>query len=85
MEEVIQSILTFAAANESTQTKWEDIANNIKARLTSLEEYVGGEFESAIDIYPTLMIAVKEMLESIKVHLQRIESIAHNVETNEEE
>eukprot|EP00957_Ditylum_brightwellii_P206437 15348412-Ditylum_brightwellii.AAC.2 len=39
------------------------VTNNINNRLTSLEEYVGTDFEATVgDEYPTASVTIKEMI-----------------------
>eukprot|EP00957_Ditylum_brightwellii_P032021 2427985-Ditylum_brightwellii.AAC.1 len=60
MEESMHLIVMYTIANKSMQSGRESVTNNINARLTSLEDYVGGDFEDSTDNYPTIAIAIKE-------------------------
>eukprot|EP00957_Ditylum_brightwellii_P087816 6687585-Ditylum_brightwellii.AAC.1 len=45
VEEPVKLIVVYAIANRTRQTSSDDATNNINARLTSLEEFVGASYE----------------------------------------
>eukprot|EP00957_Ditylum_brightwellii_P199542 15211294-Ditylum_brightwellii.AAC.1 len=85
MENSIKSVVVYIIANKGTQSKREDVFNIINARLTSLEGYVGGNYETFIENYPTISIAIKEMLANIAVHMARIHRAIRNAKTHKED
>eukprot|EP00957_Ditylum_brightwellii_P211858 15366681-Ditylum_brightwellii.AAC.2 len=59
----------------------DDAINSINARLSSLEEFVGGDFEDAVgENHPSVAVTIQEILESFKAQAaivdQAIQSVA---------
>eukprot|EP00957_Ditylum_brightwellii_P039060 2952457-Ditylum_brightwellii.AAC.1 len=77
--------MAYCIASESTQQKQEDVMNNINARLTSLEDYVGRYFEASLESYPTVSIAIKEMIHAMGEHLLKIDAVTQSVKSHEED
>eukprot|EP00957_Ditylum_brightwellii_P026977 2039533-Ditylum_brightwellii.AAC.1 len=51
-------------------------SESINARLTDLENFVGNSYKDAVgEDYPYVLIAVKEMLATLKPHAEHIEQV----------
>eukprot|EP00957_Ditylum_brightwellii_P164128 12496762-Ditylum_brightwellii.AAC.1 len=59
---------------ETNQSKREEVMDNVNTHLTSLEDYVGGDYQEAVgDMYPNVSIAIREMLTRLKGHTSSVE------------
>eukprot|EP00957_Ditylum_brightwellii_P086380 6572828-Ditylum_brightwellii.AAC.1 len=72
IEESVKLIVVYAIVNKTRQDKTkqtssDDATTNINARLTHVEEFVGASYEDTVwDKYPTVTIAIGEVLETFK-------------------
>eukprot|EP00957_Ditylum_brightwellii_P143952 10969103-Ditylum_brightwellii.AAC.1 len=58
----------------------DDATNNINARLTSLEDFVGTDYEEGVrENSPNVSIAIKEILALLKEGSEMVENACQNI------
>eukprot|EP00957_Ditylum_brightwellii_P095080 7241144-Ditylum_brightwellii.AAC.1 len=80
IEDLVKLIVLFAVSIETNQSKREEVMDNVNVHLTSLEDYVGRDYQEAVrDIYPNVSIAIRDMLTQLKEHTSSVEKTMQTV------
>eukprot|EP00957_Ditylum_brightwellii_P139979 10666161-Ditylum_brightwellii.AAC.1 len=73
----------YATAIDASNIMRDGASENINARLTSLENFVGNSYQDNVgENYPNVSIAGKEMLATIKTHAEHIEQVVIELASN---